>query len=430
MPVIQVRSEDAPDIIQSKSAISLQDSTYSASDLPMMMESSTASNFQFPQGSNQSFSQPTPSALLPQAGSESSSNNEMTLPAYPGLGTLPGSVQGSGNTDNVDNALNLSSPHILQNGNISVAEQIAEAQATSNPNLGKQQQQQQQNGGSQSTRRQSLSVAVNPNMGHRRESSAASSSTVMRKDVQDRNLDASLFAGGTTPSGGIPGLGTLNATSGGSINGGTYSSRFQPSGHLLPQVPEAATGMSLGSNLHLATTSNRFGSTLSVNSSLHSGGSGASMMSINTIMGAEPKSDAVSEIMKKFGELESLPLLNFLPWANFEETETTKNLPPSVRNSLIKALILRLVDRVTAIQQMKLVLVFDNAQWIDHASMDVLANLFRRRVCVIVLTRPLADNQSMYAMKRLSEDPNTIKITLNGLKESEVEASKYCTKQL
>ncbi|KAJ3414001.1 hypothetical protein HDV05_007208 [Chytridiales sp. JEL 0842] len=185
---------------------------------------------------------------------------------------------------------------------------------------------------------------------------------------------------------------------------GHHITRLSGAAHLLPLVPEGR-----GSTV-LDKCSN---SMLSVNAVTLS----SSMMSINSV--AEPRSDAVHEIMKKFGELESLPLLNFLPWACFEETESVKALSAAVRNSLLKTLLLRLFDHVTAV--LKIVLVFDNGHWIDHMSLDIISSLSKRKLCLLILTRPLSGNNTQYELQRLAEDPNAIKLQLNGLSELDVE---------
>ncbi|KAJ3219897.1 hypothetical protein HDU67_008426 [Dinochytrium kinnereticum] len=156
------------------------------------------------------------------------------------------------------------------------------------------------------------------------------------------------------------------------------------------------------------------GSMLSVGSSLRSGAmGGGSMLSIFS-SGLEPQADAVVSIMNKLGEAESLPLLNFLPWFLVEENDSTRNLNQTARANLIAMLISRLIEKVSA--RIRLVIMLDNAQWLDAFSLETLLALVKtgQKPFVILFARPTSD-------VHVSEFSSTTSLTMKGLTEVDVE---------
>ncbi|KAI8837542.1 hypothetical protein BC829DRAFT_44966 [Chytridium lagenaria] len=112
----------------------------------------------------------------------------------------------------------------------------------------------------------------------------------------------------------------------------------------------------------------------------------------------------------------------------FPETELTKHLTSATRKVTLEALIYRLIKRWSL--EEKTVLVFDDIQWIDSVSVDIL-----RKISVIGIengepgydniflffcARPLKDWANA-EMKRILESPSMIHLLLKGLQEKDVE---------
>ncbi|KAI8847400.1 hypothetical protein BC829DRAFT_245741 [Chytridium lagenaria] len=163
------------------------------------------------------------------------------------------------------------------------------------------------------------------------------------------------------------------------------------------------------------------GSILSFNSSLRSNTiAHGSMLSIFS-SGVEPQADAVVSIMHKLGESEWLPLLNFLPWFLHEENETTKYLNQTARANCIALLIARLIDKVAA--RLRIVIMLDNAQWLDSFSLETLLALVKigQQPFIIVFTRPTTDVHVSQVFHKVSDIPSTTSLVIRGLTEIDVE---------
>ncbi|KAJ1554684.1 hypothetical protein HK405_004359, partial [Cladochytrium tenue] len=136
----------------------------------------------------------------------------------------------------------------------------------------------------------------------------------------------------------------------------------------------------------------------------------------------EVKSDSVVEIMARFGELDQLPLLNFLPWAGFPETEASRRLGAAARTRLLHDLVARLVDRVATC--FKLVLAFDACQWMDDLSADALRALLlapKQKAFIVLASRPLSELSSgpLASLERMKTECTAL--SLNGFTEADVE---------
>ncbi|KAJ3189602.1 hypothetical protein HK101_008856 [Irineochytrium annulatum] len=202
------------------------------------------------------------------------------------------------------------------------------------------------------------------------------------------------------------------------LSGGSTNGLLAPMSLLDPQMGSLTIrGSSTSVNLNLSPNP---GSVMSLPNSVRSAlTGGGSMLSI--INGpADSMTDAVTAIMTKLGEAENLPLLNFLPWACFEETESTRILSPVVRSSMIRMLIVRLITKVC--QRIKIAIMLDNAQWMDQASLEALNGLLKpgMRPVILIFSRPVADSLVSPA-KRILDTGSAIDFKLEGFTEKDVE---------
>ncbi|KAJ3109861.1 hypothetical protein HDU97_000091 [Phlyctochytrium planicorne] len=162
------------------------------------------------------------------------------------------------------------------------------------------------------------------------------------------------------------------------------------------------------------------GSMVSFGSSLRSGMGQGSMLSIFS-SGVEPQAEAVISIMNKLGESEYTPLLNFLPWFLVDESETTRNLNQTARSSMTVALMARIIEKVSS--RLKIVIMLDNAQWIDTFSLEVLLALLKpgQKSFVMIFTRSITDVHLGQLLRKVTDIPTTILLKMRGFSEADVE---------
>ncbi|KAJ3408957.1 hypothetical protein HDV05_004671 [Chytridiales sp. JEL 0842] len=119
---------------------------------------------------------------------------------------------------------------------------------------------------------------------------------------------------------------------------------------------------------------------------------------------------------------EMVPLLaNVLPLVPIEESPFSKNLDGPARCVLIKAMVIRILQQCT--QLWPAVLVFDDAQWIDPLSFEIIESIIRSctNVYVLFFSRPLAENTNS-AVRSITKFPGINSLMLNGLSDSEIAA--------
>ncbi|KAJ3407478.1 hypothetical protein HDV05_005407 [Chytridiales sp. JEL 0842] len=116
------------------------------------------------------------------------------------------------------------------------------------------------------------------------------------------------------------------------------------------------------------------------------------------------------------------PLLStVLPCLTIEDNQFTKNMDGPSRCVLIKSLVLRIVSKLT--KDEPTVICFDDCQWLDPMSCDIITALIKscKNVFFVFMSRPQDELQND-AVNALFELPQRTHVTLNGLKVEDVEA--------
>ncbi|KAJ3410223.1 Adenylate cyclase type 10 [Chytridiales sp. JEL 0842] len=118
------------------------------------------------------------------------------------------------------------------------------------------------------------------------------------------------------------------------------------------------------------------------------------------------------------------PLLkNILPVMPFYETEKAKSLDGKSRNFLLKSIVIKaLVSYFTRQKHnSKAVFIFDDAQWIDGPSLEIISEIIRvcPKACILIFTRP-TKQYNLQVVKSVLEMPETRHIVLNGLPKEDV----------
>ncbi|KAJ3099667.1 hypothetical protein HDU97_002881 [Phlyctochytrium planicorne] len=115
------------------------------------------------------------------------------------------------------------------------------------------------------------------------------------------------------------------------------------------------------------------------------------------------------------------PLMSaFFPEIHFKSTETTKNLPMGVGNRLLALLIGRLIGRWTV--NRRLLVVFDDVQWMDPSSLEVVKYLIKNRpeqLLLLLCTRP-TQNLDYNTMAATSPPETFLHLPLTGLKKEDI----------
>ncbi|KAI8999167.1 hypothetical protein BC832DRAFT_541997 [Gaertneriomyces semiglobifer] len=114
-----------------------------------------------------------------------------------------------------------------------------------------------------------------------------------------------------------------------------------------------------------------------------------------------------------------MPLLTtVLPW-HLPENDYTLKLDARVRANLLKRTIVNLINCLSKFQP--LVLIFDDAQWMDSTSNAIMQSLVSTcsDLLIIIVTRPIVE-YNVHALAHLLNSPNTVHVTLDGLKTTDV----------
>ncbi len=112
------------------------------------------------------------------------------------------------------------------------------------------------------------------------------------------------------------------------------------------------------------------------------------------------------------------PLLRVVLHTDLPETGITAQMSGQVRADNTRDLLVRLLDRAT--QRSLLVLMIEDAQWLDTSSWALLLAVAERvdRLVVAIATRPLSDPSPEY--QRLAYLPHTRRISLTGLEPVQI----------
>ncbi|KAJ3334018.1 hypothetical protein HDU76_013093 [Blyttiomyces sp. JEL0837] len=126
--------------------------------------------------------------------------------------------------------------------------------------------------------------------------------------------------------------------------------------------------------------------------------------------------------MKYYNEdCEMAPLLGLLlPSITVKETEKSLGLDQQAKGNLVRSLILRIFKSFVAKQ--KFVFIFDDAQWLDELSLEIILSLikFSTKECILLLSRPVKDSGSD-TLKTIFNHIHVERIQLGGLNLSAIE---------
>ncbi|KAJ3213056.1 hypothetical protein HDU67_003440 [Dinochytrium kinnereticum] len=128
------------------------------------------------------------------------------------------------------------------------------------------------------------------------------------------------------------------------------------------------------------------------------------------------------EFLSMFGEDPRLaPLLNgVVPGIRIKDTDETKYLDGKARKALLTGMIVRIVQAFTA--DCKTVFVFDDAQWLDPISLEVLLNIVRfcPNSFFVFFTRPIEDMKFDF-LRQVRQLENLVYRNLTGFTLADVE---------
>ncbi|KAJ3109190.1 hypothetical protein HDU97_008589 [Phlyctochytrium planicorne] len=112
--------------------------------------------------------------------------------------------------------------------------------------------------------------------------------------------------------------------------------------------------------------------------------------------------------------LKLMPLLKaIVPWFHLEDNEVTREMQGSGRKESIRSLALGIIKKLS--EMMPLVIIVDDAQWMDSSSMDLLVSIPTKcpKVFLLILTRPI-DVYNLVSIKQLTASENTRSVKLEG----------------
>ncbi|KAJ3411259.1 potassium channel, sub T, member 1 [Chytridiales sp. JEL 0842] len=138
-------------------------------------------------------------------------------------------------------------------------------------------------------------------------------------------------------------------------------------------------------------------------------------------MDIQCRADSKNVLLEIEEDLDYHPiLLHVFGSGKVVETSKTEGLDSQTRNALLKRFMLKMVQVLS--QNHQIVFVFDDSQWLDPASLDILLQLSQESygVAIFFLTRPIADVEVDYMLK-ISKIPRILHIKLNGFSQKEVD---------
>ncbi|KAJ3408972.1 hypothetical protein HDV05_004664 [Chytridiales sp. JEL 0842] len=112
-------------------------------------------------------------------------------------------------------------------------------------------------------------------------------------------------------------------------------------------------------------------------------------------------------------------LVDLLPMLSVPENEYTKSLDGATRRAVVKRMVVDIVKRYVA--RNRFVIIFDDAQWIDPISLDIIQAILKHclEAMVILFTRPLGEKPlPIYA--EIFSSPGIQKLEINGLEQSDM----------
>ncbi|KAI8148161.1 hypothetical protein BJV82DRAFT_594826 [Fennellomyces sp. T-0311] len=138
--------------------------------------------------------------------------------------------------------------------------------------------------------------------------------------------------------------------------------------------------------------------------------------------GSNEMAELITQCLQKCGEQESLlPLFKvaFASMNDVEENKYTSRLDGRARDILLSAVITRMVRYAS--EHVGLVLICDDVQWADSASIRVLQQIHEQcqRVMIIMATRPIRDYNVTF-IKNFCQSGSHEEIALNGLGADEI----------
>ncbi|KAJ3411610.1 hypothetical protein HDV05_001979 [Chytridiales sp. JEL 0842] len=131
--------------------------------------------------------------------------------------------------------------------------------------------------------------------------------------------------------------------------------------------------------------------------------------------------------LKVVGEHPDLsPLLKkVLPGIPLHETERTKSLDSKNRNSLLKSIVIKAILAFynRSNEKSKAVFIFDDVQWMDNVSLEIISEIIRvcSKTCILMFMRPIKQYNLVMVQQMLGL-PITRHIPLGGLPISDVES--------
>ncbi|KAJ3411258.1 hypothetical protein HDV05_002474 [Chytridiales sp. JEL 0842] len=111
-------------------------------------------------------------------------------------------------------------------------------------------------------------------------------------------------------------------------------------------------------------------------------------------------------------------LLNVFGSGSLPDTSKTEGLDSQTRNALLKKFIIKMMQLLS--QTQPIVYIFDDAQWLDPASLEILLQVVQEpsKVAILFLTRPIVDIEIDYMLK-ISKTPGIVHLNLKGLNQNE-----------
>ncbi|KAJ3101930.1 hypothetical protein HDU97_000971 [Phlyctochytrium planicorne] len=123
-------------------------------------------------------------------------------------------------------------------------------------------------------------------------------------------------------------------------------------------------------------------------------GDSLKLLNIRRAAKSKRESSALVEFLRRFDEDVALaPLLgSLLPNVNVQENEQTKTLDGKARKGMLAEMVVRILSEFTA--ENRVVFVFDDSQWLDLASLDVLTKIVNtaKHSFFVFFTRPIDEH--------------------------------------
>ncbi|KAJ3195199.1 Adenylate cyclase type 10 [Irineochytrium annulatum] len=115
---------------------------------------------------------------------------------------------------------------------------------------------------------------------------------------------------------------------------------------------------------------------------------------------------------------EFAPLLKMaLPWLNIADNDSTRSLSSKTKKDLLEPMLIKILSGF--LKTTKVVVIFDDAQWLDTLSLEVLQHLnaSRSKGLFLLFTRQITGIPKLESLVAL---PSTTKLTLQGLTKEDV----------